>query len=498
MPTTADLIKPSVGGATPVERFAAGPVWAAAAVQAVLLTVFSGGYDYHRDELYYRMLQPAWGYVDQPPLTPAIARMTLHIADAEWALRIPATLASALTVVVVAMITWRLGGGRAAQALAAWGYATAMMPLMFGHVLFTATFDLLLISLAVYALLVAVQGHDRWWVVAGLIVGLTTYNRWMIVTVVSGLVLGLLLLGPRRAFRTPWPYLGGVVAVIVGLPNLLYQARHGWPQLQMGAALGADNGADVRSGFVVMLIVLLGPPLVAVWGTGVVWLLRSERRHVVGWLVVGFAVLLVFSFVGGAQPHYPINLLSVMYAAGCVPVAAWMSGHRLRRWFVILVVAINAAVSTVLALPVIPLSTVGRTPVIDAGAMVADQIGWPQYVAQIARIYDELPAPRPPILASNYGEAGALARYGPEFGLPEPYSAHVGLYDQRPLPENTDAVLLVGDQLDTATDLFESCRVLATLDNGLGVDNEEQGMPVALCQHPHDPQQLWPALRHLG
>ncbi|WP_068278293.1 glycosyltransferase family 39 protein [Aldersonia kunmingensis] len=480
-----------------IEQFARGPVWAAAAAQGVLLTVFSAGYDYHRDELYYRMLRPAWGYVDQPPMTPAIARMTLHLADAEWALRIPATLASALSVVVLAMITWRLGGGRTAQSLAAWGYATAMMPLMLGHVLFTSTIDLLLISLVVYALVVAVQGHNRWWVAAGLVVGLTTYNRWLIVIVVGGLVLGLLLLGPRRAFRTPWPYLGGVVAVIVGLPNLLYQIQHGWPQLEMGAALGAHNAASVRSGFVLMLIVLLGPPLVAVWGTGIVWLLRSDRRNVDGWLVVGFAVLLMFTFVGGAQPHYPLHLLSVIYAAGCVPVETWLSGHRFRQLLLICVVVINATVSIVLALPVIPLRIVGHTPVVHAGPMVADQIGWSQYVAQIARIYHDMPAPRPPILASNYGEAGALARYGPAFGLPAPYSGHVALYDHRRLAEDTDAVVVVGGQLRRAANLFGSCTVLATLDNGLGVDNEEQGMPVALCVHPHNPELLWPALRHL-
>ena len=481
----------------PVERFARGPVWAAAVAQGVLLTVCSSGYDYQRDGLYYRMLDPAWGYVDQPPLTPTIARMTLHLADSEWALRIPATLASALSVVVLGMITWRLGGGRTAQILAAWGYATAMMPLMLGHVLFTSTIDLLLISLVVYTLLVAVQGHDPWWLAAGLIVGLTTYNRWLVVIVVGGLVLGLLLLGPRRAFRTRWPYLGGGVALLVGLPNLLYQAQHGWPQLDMGAALGAENGAGVRSGFVLMLIVMLGPPLVAVWGTGIVWLLRSSRRHVDGWLVVGCVVLLVFTFVGGTQPHYPVHLLSVMFAAGCVPIAQWLSGNSFRRWLVVCVVVVNAVVSIVLALPIIPVHIVGRTPVVQAGPMVADQIGWSQYVTQIARVYNDLPAPRPPILASNYGLAGAIERYGPAYGLPEPYSGHNALSDQRRLPVDSSAVLIVGAQVHRAAGLFRSCAILAHLDNGLGVDNEEQGTPIALCEQPLDPAHLWSALGHL-
>jgi dolichyl-phosphate-mannose-protein mannosyltransferase len=111
------------------------------AAVAVLLTAASTRYGYHRDELYFRMLKPAWGYVDQPPLTPLVARLFSQLADAVWAVRIPATAATVVSIYVLVLITRELGGSRRAQALCAWGYGFASLPLIMGHALLTSTLD---------------------------------------------------------------------------------------------------------------------------------------------------------------------------------------------------------------------------------------------------------------------------------------------------------------------------------------------------------------------
>lgn len=470
----------------------------AAVTQAVVLTVASLGYGWHRDELYFRMLPPAWGYVDQPPLVPFLARTLAGVVDQPWAVRTPATLASAVSVLLVGLLARELGGGRGAQALAAWGYAFSAMPLMLGHLLLTSTLDQAFWLGATLAAVRAVRAGDRWWLAVGAVVGVASWSRLLVAVLGLALVTGLLLLGPRRVFRTPWLWAGGAVAALLAAPNLVYQATHDWPQLAMGQALAQNNAGEVRTLALPLLLIMLGPVLAVVWGVGLAWLLRVPRRHEVGFLVVAFGVLVAFTLASGAQPHYPVHLLTVMYAAGCVPVARWLATRaRWRRAFGAGLV-LNAAFALVLALPVVPLGVLGRTPVPALGPLVGDQVGWPAYVGQVARAWRAVSAGRhAAVVTSNYGEAGAIARLGPALGLPMPHSGHNALAD-RPPAADVDAVVLVGWQAPHLAGLFARCDVVARLDNGLGVDNEEQGAPVAVCTGPvADWATLWPRFRHL-
>ncbi|MDF2146103.1 glycosyltransferase family 39 protein [Knoellia sp. p5-6-4] len=471
----------------------------AAVAQAVVLTAGSRGYGWHRDELYFRMLPSAWGHVDQPPLVPFLARSVAGLVDEPWALRVPATLASAVSVVLVALIARALGGGRGAQALAAWGYAFAAMPLMLGHLLLTSTLDQSFWLAATLATVLAVRGDPRWWLAAGAVAGAASYSRLLVAVLGVALAVGVLVLGPRRVLRSPWLWAGAALAALLSAPNLAYQATHDWPQLAMGAALAENNAGEVRALALPLLLVMLGPVLAVVWGVGVAWLLRRPQRCEVGFLAVAFGVLVAFTLLSGAQPHYPVHLLSAMYAAGCVPVARWLSARTGWRRLALAGLAANAAFAVVLALPAVPAERLGDTPVPDIGPLAGDQVGWPVYVAQVADAVRGVPeGHRVAVITSNYGEAGALARFGPAHGLPAPHSGHNALHDAGPPADETDTVVLVGWQAPHLTGLFGTCRTVDRLDNGVGVDNEEQGAPVMVCAHPAAPwRELWPRFRHL-
>ena len=211
--------------------------------------------------------------------------------------------------------------------------------------------------------------------------------------------------------------------------------------------------------------------------------------------------LLLLCALAGGQVYYPFGLLAVLFAAGCVPVTDVLA-RVARRWWVLVVglVALNAVVSAAVALPLVPLAALGASPVPGLNQLARDQVGWPTYVRQVAAVYDALPEQdrrRAVLVTSNYGEAGALARYGPPLRLPGVYSGHNALYDVARPPDTATIAIVVGGQLRSVSGEFASCTVMARLDDRVGVDNEEQGQPIALCRNPAAPwRSIWPRFRH--
>jgi 4-amino-4-deoxy-L-arabinose transferase-like glycosyltransferase len=470
--------------------------------QAVLLLATSDAYGFHRDELYFRMLRPAWGYVDQPPLTPLIARLMTHLADQPWAVRLPAVVASAVSVLLIALIVREVGGGTLAQALAAWGYAFGSFPLIIGHVLITASIDATVwLGILLCVVRALFTSDERAWLWTGVLVGFGMYNKLLVVVLLASLLVGILAVGPRQILRSRWVALGAVAAVVIGLPNIVYQATNGWPQLSFGQALAAHNAGDVRVSMWYFLAILLGPPLVPVWVAGLVALWRRPQWRALRCLVPAFAVLVVLVFVMGSQPYYEFGLLSAVFAIGCLPTADWLRrGGNGRSAVVAALGGLNMIVSAVVGLPLVPLSVLGSTPIPAMNQTAADTVGWPAYAGEVATAYRRLPAAtrrHTVVVATNYGEAGAIDRYGRGFGLPSSYSAHNQLYFESRPPASASVAIFVGAELVRARSLFGFCNVVGHLDNRVGVDNEEQGQPIAVCRAPLGGwQRVWPKLRH--
>lgn len=479
------------------QTFARGPVLVAMAVLALTLTLTSALYGYHRDELYFRMLQPAWGYIDQPPLTPLIVHSISALVDEPWAIRVPATASAVIGVLILVLITREVGGGRRAQVFSAWAAVSAAFPLELGHVFLTASIDLTVWPAVCLFAIRAVLRDSRWWLAAGVVIGLSTYNKLLIAMLVGGLLIGLAVFGPWRVFRSVWLYLAAATAFVIAIPNLVFQMVNGWPQLSMGAALGAENGAEVRVQMWYMLFLLVGPLLVPVWVAAMVALLRRPAWRDLRFLALALPVVLLGTFAGGSQFYYPLGVLSVLVAVGWVPVEEWMR-TRGRTAIVVAAVAVNGVASVLIALPVIPVGAVGSTPIPDVNQATGDTIGWPRYVRQVASVVDAGRGASA-IVTANYGEAGAISRYGPDEGLTgTAYSGQNALWFAARPPDSARDVVFVGDVVADVRSAFAHCTIAGRLDNGVDVDNEEQGEPIWSCSGRSTGWDvLWPRLAHL-
>ncbi|YAL83546.1 glycosyltransferase family 39 protein [Dermacoccaceae bacterium W4C1] len=471
---------------------ATGGVLSACAALLLALTALSARYGYHRDELYFRMLKPAWGYVDQPPLTPWLARLSTHLADEPWALRIPATAAAVASVAVIALIAREVGADARGQTLAAWGYGFGAFTLSSGHALLTSTIDLLVWPTVCLLVIRALLRNQQWyWVWAGALVGLSTFNKLLIACLVVSLLAGLAIVGPRRPLRSVGMFAGAALAAVFSLPALLYQVNHDWPQLRMGEALSDNNSGEVRVMMWPFLLVLIGPVAVPIVWAGVRALWGRAELRPVRMLVPAFGVLLVLVFAMGSQFYYTYGLFAVLYAVGCAAVTA--------DWRIPM--AINGIVAAVISLPVIPVGVLGSTPVPAVNTVARDSVGWPRYAAQVTAAYDALPAAdrgSVVVIASNYGEAGALDRFAPQRVRERVVSGHNALPAQAPDVGDPQVALAVGGQAPIVRMLYASCARVGELDNGVGVDNEEQGEPIIVCRGPKEGWSLTLfRLRHL-
>jgi hypothetical protein len=487
-----------------VESVEALSGWVAlvAVVQAAVLVATSRRYGYHGDEFYFIVAgsHPALGYPDQPALVPLLAWAMHDIGSGSLlVVRLPSAIVGGLTTVLAALTAREIGGGRRAQTIAAACTAVSGFALATSHMTSTTTYDMLSTTAFLWLVVRAlVRGSDRTLLAAGVVVGAGFEAKPQVGVVAVAVAAAIALVGPRWPFRSWWTAAGVLAAVGLAAPYLIWQQQHGWPQVTVAQNIGgsAEGG---RAGFIPFQIVMVSIFLVPVWIAGLVLPFRRAEMRVLRFLPLAYLGLAVAYLVGDGKAYYLASLYPALLGLGALPVADWTRRNGRRLAVLVAAVVVSGVMNAFIALPLLPERSLQGSLTMKLNPDLGENVGWPRFITTVGRAWRSIPAPeraRTAIFAATYHEAGAIDVLGKE-RLPYAYSAHNGFSEWGEPPARDTRALLLGYQnAADAAPYFDDCRTLATVNNGVGLDNNEQGLPVQLCRPTGSWRALWPHLVH--
>ena len=350
-------------------------------------------------------------------------------------------------------------------------------------------------------------GDCRWWLAGGLIAGLGVADDHSMSFFAIALVIGALLSGGRRMIGNRWFVAGAVIAVAFEVPDLWWQAQHGWATIAMTQALNRENGGLANIGtWVAGQLAVVTLALARVWVAGLRFLWRSGRPL---WRAMAWSyglLFVLFAVTTGAQTYYLGAAYVYLLAAGAVAIDGWLQARPGRLRNLLLASALTTAVAVPLVLPVLPVDDIGWTYKINKNP--GETVGWPQVVRTVDGVWKSLPARQRAsavIFAGDYGEAGAINELGRGTGLPTAVSGHNSEWWWGPGNSRaTTVVAVMPGPVDITSSaataylrqFFTNVRVAATLSNPYGIHNQEWDGHVYVCTGPRHPwAQLWPRLR---
>ena len=498
-------------------------VWLAAIKMA--MHFYAGhNYGYFVDEFYYLACARhlAWGYVDQPPLIALIAALVRTVfGESLRAIRFLPAIAGGATVLLTGLIARELGGRRLAQGLAALAALVAPGFLAMDSLFSMNAFEPLFWMGCAYLVIRIVRtGNQKLWLWYGLAAGIGLENKHSMLIFGCGIVVGLLATPERRQFRSPWLWIGGLIAFLIFLPNLLWNVQHHFPFLELQANIRrAHRDVDLPPlRFIGQEILTMFPLSLPIWLAGLWYYLFSEKGK--AYRALGWAWLFTMGAIMTLSPrvYYPWPAFPMLFAAGGVLWETWLGTPRWQgklRWIApawVALTILGAAILAPLVVPVLPVETYIRysqavglqPPRLESHKLgplpqiYADQFGWEEMVAAVAKVYDGLPPdvrPKTAIFGQNYGQAGAVDLLGSKYGLPKAISGHQTYFLWGPRDYTGESmIVMAGRQVDLES-RFATVEKVARVEHPYSMPYEH--FDIFYCRGLKSPlKDIWPKVKN--
>jgi len=505
-------------------RFISGPAVVAyiGALELILHLPNPGGYGLFIDELYFLACGQhlAWGYVDMPPLTAIQAwAVRKFLGDSLLDIRLIPALAGVGLVVLAGAIARQLGGGRFAQVLAAVAVLIAPFYLSVDSYLSMNSIEpLLWMGCALVLIRMIKTGDTRLWIWFGVIAGVGLENKDTMLMFGFALVAGLLMTPERRLIGSKWFILGGTVAMLIFMPNLIWMIQHHFPHLEMLANIrrSGRNVAPSPLGFIGLQVLGMHPAALPIWICGLWWLLFSDHGRPYRALGLAYLVTLAVLLLTHGRFYYLAPAYPMLLAGGAVAIEGWLAAPRWRwvRPTYLGLLAVTGALAALIVLPILPPEAYIRythfigisqpkfehRQASELPQLLADRCGWPEMAAAVAKVYYSIPADEradTAIFGQNYGEAGAIDFYGAQLGLPKAISGHVSYWYWGPRGHTGKSMIILGgiprERLERE---FAKVEARGSVGNPYAMASEH--FTIYLCRDPKGwtLDQVWPTLKN--
>jgi hypothetical protein len=439
------------------------------------------------------------------------------LGDSLPAIRFLPAVAGAGEIVLTGLIARELGGRRFAQVLAALAALVAPAMLATHNMLTMNAFEPLFWLGCTYLFIRIVKtGDARLWIGFGIVSGIGLENKYSMLIFGAGIFFGLLLTPQRRLLLSPWIWIGGAIAFLIFLPNLLWNMHNHFPFIELQANI-RRSGRDVGLGpvaFFAQEILTLLPLTLPLWLAGLWFFFLSKTGapyRALGWAWV-FAVATILTL--SPRVYYLFPAFPILFAGGSVLWEEWLDWPQ-RQWpkvaYPVLMVVAGAVLSP-LAIPILPPPLYIRDtqalhlqpPRIETHKLgplpqlYADQFGWEEMTATVAGVFNSLPAEvrsKTAIFGQNYGQAGAIDLFGPSYGLPPAISGHQSYFLWGPRDYTGESVIVMQGQQQQLERSYSSVVKVASVYHPYSMPYEH--FDVFYCRGLRQPfKELWPLVKN--
>jgi hypothetical protein len=480
-----------------------------AAAITLLHLLTNNRYGFHRDELQFlsdaRHLD--WGFVAYPPFTAFVEHIGLSLFGLSLVgLRLFSVLAQALVIFVAGLMARELGGGRFAQVTAALAVALSPLPLFEGTEFQYSTFDYLWWTLAAYFIIRLLKtDNPRWWLAIGVALGLGLETKYTALFLIAGILGAMVLTPARRYFLNCWFWAGVAIALVLFLPNFLWQVRHSFISYQF---LQHIHARDVRQGrgsgfFKDQFLICVNLAAAPLWIAGLIAALRSSRYRMLAWI---YLIPLSLFAIQHARGYYLAAAYPMLLAFGATAAESWLANLPtvFRRLIEVIYFTAFAVVAVYVCTVVVPLAASGplRDFALSRNGDLREEFGWHELVQTVASVRDSLTPEQQAhlgIVVGNYGENGAIELFGPDYHLPFPISGTNSAW-LRSYPTSQPTTLIVIGDGDRDSQ-FTNCKLARTISYPANQDNEESRdhPDIYVCGPPRLPWlDLWKVALSFG